>query len=58
MKTIFSKCSGKKKDMFGVNTLCPGVGKGADIKYIKPGDNHGAGLQVGNKVEKSPDGAK
>ncbi|SMD60174.1 Sporulation-specific extracellular nuclease precursor [Bacillus cereus] len=33
-------------------------GKGADIKYIKPADNRGAGSYIGNKVDKLPDGAK
>ncbi|MEB9621482.1 sporulation protein [Bacillus thuringiensis serovar iberica] len=38
--------------------LCQEGGVGADIKYIKPSDNRGAGSYIGNKVEKLPDGAK
>ncbi|MEK4605486.1 NucA/NucB deoxyribonuclease domain-containing protein [Bacillus sp. FSL L8-0099] len=38
--------------------LCREGGKGADIKYIKPADNRGAGSYIGNKVDKLPDGAK
>ncbi|WP_130068359.1 NucA/NucB deoxyribonuclease domain-containing protein [Bacillus albus] len=38
--------------------MCREGGKGADIKYIKPADNRGAGSYIGNKVEKIPDGEK
>ncbi|PFK15803.1 NucA/NucB deoxyribonuclease domain-containing protein [Bacillus cereus] len=38
--------------------MCREGGKGADIKYIKPADNRGAGSYIGNKVEKLPDGEK
>ncbi|PFV86977.1 sporulation protein [Bacillus thuringiensis] len=38
--------------------MCREGGKGADIKYIKPADNRGAGSYIGNKVEKIPDGTK
>ncbi|PGC53823.1 NucA/NucB deoxyribonuclease domain-containing protein [Bacillus pseudomycoides] len=38
--------------------MCREGGKGADIKYIKPTDNRGAGSYIGNKLEKLPDGAK
>ncbi|KIQ87399.1 sporulation protein [Bacillus sp. L_1B0_8] len=38
--------------------MCREGGKGADIKYIKPADNRGAGSYIGNKVEKLPNGAK
>ncbi|MGN7197786.1 NucA/NucB deoxyribonuclease domain-containing protein [Bacillus mycoides] len=38
--------------------MCKEGGGGADIKYIKPSDNRGAGSYIGNKVEKLPDGAK
>lgn len=33
-------------------------GTGADIKYIKPADNRGAGSFIGNKVDKFPDGTQ
>ncbi|SDJ95551.1 hypothetical protein SAMN04488578_1321, partial [Bacillus sp. cl96] len=33
-------------------------GAGADIRYIKPADNRGAGSYVGSKVGKLPDGTK
>lgn len=38
--------------------MCKEGGGGADIRYIKPSDNRGAGSYIGNKVEKLPDGAK
>ena len=38
--------------------MCKEGGTGADIRYIKPSDNRGAGSYIGNKVEKLPDGAK
>ncbi|PFT76018.1 NucA/NucB deoxyribonuclease domain-containing protein [Bacillus cereus] len=38
--------------------MCREGGKGADIKYIKPADNRGAGSYIGNKVEKLLDGEK
>ncbi|MGR5997899.1 NucA/NucB deoxyribonuclease domain-containing protein [Bacillus cereus] len=38
--------------------LCREGGKGADIKYIKPADNRGAGSYIGNKVERLTDGAR
>ncbi|CUB12799.1 Sporulation-specific extracellular nuclease precursor [Bacillus cereus] len=38
--------------------FCREGGKGADIRHIKPADNRGAGLYIGNKVEKLPNGAK
>ncbi|PDY47461.1 NucA/NucB deoxyribonuclease domain-containing protein [Bacillus pseudomycoides] len=38
--------------------MCKEGGAGANIKYIKPSDNRGAGSYIGNKVEELPDGAK
>ncbi|MBJ8024762.1 sporulation protein [Bacillus cereus] len=38
--------------------MCKEGGSGADIKYIKPADNRGAGSFIGNKVDHLPDGAQ
>lgn len=38
--------------------LCAEGGTGADIKYIKPSDNRGAGSFVGNKLKKFQDGTQ
>ncbi|MDA2637859.1 NucA/NucB deoxyribonuclease domain-containing protein [Bacillus cereus] len=38
--------------------MCKEGGAGADIAYVKPSDNRGAGSYIGNKVEKLPNGAK
>lgn len=38
--------------------LCQEGGSGADIKYIKPADNRGAGSFIGNKVDHLPDGSQ
>lgn len=38
--------------------MCSEGGAGADIRYIKPADNRGAGSYVGSKVGKLPDGTK
>ncbi|AXY11570.1 sporulation protein (plasmid) [Bacillus thuringiensis LM1212] len=38
--------------------MCKEGGSGADIKYIKPADNRGAGSFIGNKVDNLPDGAQ
>ncbi|MFK0524727.1 hypothetical protein ACINKY_21235 [Paenibacillus illinoisensis] len=36
--------------------MCAEGGEGADIEYISPSDNRGAGSWVGNKLEDYPDG--
>lgn len=38
--------------------ICAEGGKGADVKYISPKDNRGAGSWVGNQLEDYPDGTK
>ncbi|MED2915228.1 NucA/NucB deoxyribonuclease domain-containing protein [Bacillus thuringiensis] len=38
--------------------MCSEGGSGADVRYITPADNRGAGSYVGRKVGKLPDGAK
>ncbi|OXM84622.1 NucA/NucB deoxyribonuclease domain-containing protein [Paenibacillus rigui] len=38
--------------------MCDEGGTGADIKYINPSDNRGAGSWVSNQLEKYPDGTK
>lgn len=38
--------------------MCSEGGAGADIRYITPADNRGAGSYVGSKVGKLPDGTK
>lgn len=38
--------------------VCAEGGTGADIKYITPSDNRGAGSFVGNKLDKLSDGTK
>ncbi|WP_282943406.1 NucA/NucB deoxyribonuclease domain-containing protein [Paenibacillus sp. RC67] len=38
--------------------MCSEGGEGADIRYISPSDNRGAGSWVSNQVEKYPDGTK
>ncbi|GAA3405742.1 NucA/NucB deoxyribonuclease domain-containing protein [Paenibacillus hodogayensis] len=38
--------------------MCAEGGKGADIAYVKPSDNRGAGSWVSNQLEKYPDGTK
>ncbi|MDM5337534.1 NucA/NucB deoxyribonuclease domain-containing protein [Fictibacillus enclensis] len=38
--------------------MCEEGGYGADIRYISPSDNRGAGAWVGNQVESYPDGTK
>lgn len=38
--------------------MCKEGGDGADIRYIKPADNRGAGSWVGNQLEQYPDGTK
>lgn len=48
---------GYDRDEFPM-AVCAEGGTGADIKYIKPSDNRGAGSYVGNKLEKLPDGTQ
>ncbi|WP_435368193.1 NucA/NucB deoxyribonuclease domain-containing protein [Paenibacillus polysaccharolyticus] len=36
--------------------MCAEGGEGADIEYISPSDNRGAGSWVGNKLDEYPDG--
>jgi len=38
--------------------MCAEGGKGADIMYINPSDNRGAGSWVSNQLEKYPDGTR
>jgi hypothetical protein len=38
--------------------MCREGGAGADIAYIHPADNRGAGAWVSNRLEEYPDGAK
>ncbi|WP_409346720.1 DNA-entry nuclease [Paenibacillus sp. MBLB4367] len=38
--------------------MCAEGGKGADIAYVAPSDNRGAGSWVSNQLEKFPDGTK
>lgn len=47
----------KDRDEFPM-AMCAEGGTGADIAYITPSDNRGAGSWVGNQLEKYPDGTK
>lgn len=38
--------------------MCKEGGKGADIAYISPSDNRGAGSYIANQVERYPDGTR
>lgn len=38
--------------------MCEEGGEGADVKYISPSDNRGAGSWVGHQVSEYPDGTK
>ncbi|MFG0216782.1 DNA-entry nuclease [Brevibacillus porteri] len=38
--------------------MCAEGGTGADIKYIKPSDNRGAGSWISNQLEDFPNGTK
>lgn len=38
--------------------MCKEGGTGADIRYISPSDNRGAGSWVGNQLEAYPDGTR
>jgi hypothetical protein len=57
LANIPTKKKGYDRDEYPM-AMCREGGKGADIKYIKPADNRGAGSYIGNKVDKLPDGAK
>ncbi|EIT86417.1 NucB [Fictibacillus macauensis ZFHKF-1] len=48
---------GYDRDEFPM-AMCKEGGKGADIRYITPADNRGAGSYIGNHVENYPDGTK
>ncbi|QPX71614.1 competence-specific nuclease [Bacillus phage SP8] len=38
--------------------MCEEGGEGADVKYISPSDNRGAGSWVGHQVSEYPDGTR
>ncbi|MNB99878.1 Sporulation-specific extracellular nuclease precursor [compost metagenome] len=38
--------------------MCKEGGAGADIEYIKPADNRGAGSWIGNQLDEYPDGTR
>jgi hypothetical protein len=46
---------GYDRDEFPM-AMCEEGGKGADIRYIKPKENRGAGSWFSNQVEQYPDG--
>lgn len=48
---------GKDRDEWPM-ALCKEGGSGADVKYISPSDNRGAGAWVRNKLRKYRDGTK
>ncbi|MEB4780849.1 NucA/NucB deoxyribonuclease domain-containing protein [Paenibacillus jamilae] len=48
---------GKDRDEWPM-AMCSEGGEGADIKYISPKDNRGAGSWVGHKLDKYEDGTK
>ncbi|MCP3746692.1 NucA/NucB deoxyribonuclease domain-containing protein [Paenibacillus sp. A3M_27_13] len=48
---------GKDRDEWPM-AMCTEGGEGADIKYISPKDNRGAGSWVGHKLEEYIDGTK
>nr|WP_304442030.1 NucA/NucB deoxyribonuclease domain-containing protein [Thermoactinomyces sp. DSM 45892] len=48
---------GYDRDEFPM-ALCSEGGKGADIKYVSPKDNRGAGSYIGNKLERYKDGQR
>ncbi len=49
--------SGFDRDEFPM-AMCKEGGKGADIRYIDPHDNRGAGAWVAHKVKDYPNGTK
>ncbi|URJ45473.1 NucA/NucB deoxyribonuclease domain-containing protein [Paenibacillus polymyxa] len=48
---------GKDRDEWPM-AMCAEGGVGADVKYISPKDNRGAGSWVGHKLNEYPDGTK
>ncbi|MNW51722.1 Sporulation-specific extracellular nuclease precursor [compost metagenome] len=48
---------GKDRDEWPM-AMCAEGGDGADIRYISPKDNRGAGSWVGHKLDDYPDGTK
>ncbi|WP_379131641.1 DNA-entry nuclease [Paenibacillus sp. sgz500958] len=38
--------------------MCQEGGEGADIAYVRPSDNRGAGSWIGNQLEDLPDGTR
>lgn len=48
---------GKDRDEWPM-AMCAEGGEGADIEYISPKDNRGAGSWVGNQLEDYPDGTR
>lgn len=48
---------GKDRDEWPM-AMCAEGGKGADIQYITPKDNRGAGSWVGNQLSTYPDGTR
>ncbi|MDR6884006.1 hypothetical protein J2X61_005804 [Bacillus sp. 3255] len=38
--------------------MCAEGGAGADIQYVAPSDNRGAGSWISNQLEKYPDGTR
>ncbi|OCT16385.1 DNA-entry nuclease [Paenibacillus pectinilyticus] len=47
----------KDRDEFPM-AMCAEGGKGADIAYITPSDNRGAGSWIGNQLDRYPDGTR
>lgn len=47
----------KDRDEFPM-AMCAEGGTGADIAYVTPSDNRGAGSWVGNQLENYPDGTR
>ncbi|MBE2978458.1 DNA-entry nuclease [Bacillus megaterium] len=48
---------GYDRDEFPME-FCDGGGTGADIDYVKPADNRGAGSWISHQVDEFPDGTK
>jgi hypothetical protein len=57
LANVPTKKKGFDRDEFPM-AVCAEGGTGADIKYITPSDNRGAGSFVGNKLDKLSDGTK
>ncbi|CJG45923.1 NucA/NucB deoxyribonuclease domain-containing protein [Priestia megaterium] len=49
--------SGYDRDEFPM-AFCEEGGSGADIEYVKPSDNRGAGSWISHQVDEFPDGTK